>query len=56
MDKFKSRKLVVFLVAFFMASIFLAEQMLTGQEWVDFAKWSLLAYAGGNVGEHFATR
>ena len=56
MDKIKSRKLWFFLMAFFVGCGMLLNGSITGDNWVDFSMWTLLGYAGGNVGEHFATR
>jgi len=56
MPQINSRKLLAFLFAFIVSVLLLYFSKLTGAEWTDFAKWSLLAYVGGNVGEHFSQR
>lgn len=54
--KIKSRKLLVFIIAFIVATGLLYLSKITGSEWVEFSKWALLSYVGGNVGEHFSNK
>lgn len=54
MPQLNSRKLLAFLFSFIVSIFLLYFDKLTGAEWTEFAKWSLIAYVGGNVGEHFS--
>lgn len=56
MSKLKSRKLWFFVVAFGVGTALLVSGYIVGEVWSTFSGLCLMAYAGGNVGEHFANK
>jgi hypothetical protein len=52
----KSRKLMVAIVCYLTATIFVITGSSTFIEWADFIKWVIGLYFIGNVGEHFTNK
>ena len=53
-DKFKSRKLLVSLLLFVVATVLLWYAKIGSDHWVDMVKWVFWGYCVGNVCEHGA--
>lgn len=49
----RSRKLIITLILFVMATIFLYIGRAEFADWADFIKWIFGIYSAGNVGEHY---